>query len=95
MKSNLGEPVQLTRPAHLDMNNPLTEYNTRNIFPEKSYIKFGGETIPRPFSLKSKIEHISGSIALIFIQFAFIVCQVEGYRNILKVSCRPLAFTSV
>ena len=50
MKSNLGEPVQLTRPAHLDMNNPLTEYNTRNIFPEKSYTKFGGETIPRPFS---------------------------------------------
>ena len=24
----------------------------------------------------------------------FIVCQVEGYRNILKLRCRPLAFTS-
>ena len=23
-----------------------------------------------------------------------IVCQVEGYQNILKLSCRPLAFTS-
>ena len=31
-----------------------------------------------------------GSIALSFIQFVFIVCQVKGYRNILKLSCRPL-----
>ena len=28
------------------------------------------------------------------IQFVFIICQVEGYQNILKLSCRPLAFTS-
>ena len=28
----------------------LTEYNMRNIFPEKLYQKRGGETIPRPFS---------------------------------------------
>ena len=26
--------------------------------------------------------------------FVFIVCQVEGYRNVLKLSCRPFAFTS-
>ena len=26
------------------------EYNMRNIFMEKSYIKYGGETIPRAFS---------------------------------------------
>ena len=26
-------------------------------------------------------------------QFVFIVCQVRDYRNILKLSCRPLAFT--
>ena len=26
-------------------------------------------------------------------QFVFIAWQVEGYRNILKLSCRPLAFT--
>ena len=30
--------------------NQLTEYNMRNIFPEKLYQKRGGETIPRPFS---------------------------------------------
>ena len=48
---------------------------------------------PDPF-LKNKIEHTSGSIVQSFIQFVFIVCQVDGYRNILKLSCMPLAFTS-
>ena len=41
----------------------LTEYNMRNIFLEKSYTKYGGETIPRPYSKKSKLsislDHIS------------------------------------
>ena len=32
--------------------------------------------------LKIKIEHIS------------VVCQVEGFRNLLERSCKPLAFTS-
>ena len=32
----------------------LIEYNMRNIFLEKSCKKCGGETIPRPFSKKSK-----------------------------------------
>ena len=45
----------------------------KSIFHEKSYTKYGGETIPRPFCKKSKL-----SISL------FIVCQAEGYRNILK-----------
>ena len=27
----------------------LVEYNMRNIFVEKSYTKYAGETIPRPF----------------------------------------------
>ena len=34
----------------------LIEYNMRNIFLEKSYTKCGGETIPRPFSEKSKLN---------------------------------------
>ena len=33
----------------------LIEYNIRNIFPEKSYTKYGGETSPRPFSGKLKL----------------------------------------
>ena len=32
--------------------------------------------------------------SLSFIQFVFIVCQDDGYRNIFKLSRRPLAFTS-
>ena len=34
--------------------------------------------VPDPF-LKIKIEDISGSIVDGFIQFVFIVCQIEGY----------------
>ena len=34
----------------------LIQYNIRNIFLEKSYTKCGGETIPRPFSEKSKLS---------------------------------------
>ena len=32
------------------------EYNMRNIFVEKSYTKYGGEIISRPFSKKSKLS---------------------------------------
>ena len=32
----------------------LTEYNMTDTFLEKSYTKCGGETIPRPFSEKSR-----------------------------------------
>ena len=35
---------------------PLIENNLRNIFLEKSYKKCGGESIPRPFSKKSKLR---------------------------------------
>ena len=34
----------------------LLEYNMGNIFLEKSYPKCGEETIPRPFSKKSKLS---------------------------------------
>ena len=32
------------------------EYNVRNLFLEKSYTEYGGKTIPRPFSKKSKLS---------------------------------------
>ena len=38
-----------------------------------------------------KIGHISELIS--FIQFVFIVSQAKGYQNMLKQSCRLLAFT--
>ena len=34
----------------------LIEYILRNIFLEKSYTKYGGETIPRPFYKKLKLS---------------------------------------
>ena len=34
----------------------LIEYNMIDIFIELSYTKYGGETIPRPFSKKSKLS---------------------------------------
>ena len=36
----------------------LIEYNMRNIFVEKSYTKWGGETIARLFSKKSKLSYL-------------------------------------
>ena len=72
----------------------LIECNIRNIFLQKLFTKCDGETSLRPFSKKIKIEHISGSIVNSFIQFAVVVWQVDGQQNILKLSCRRLAFTS-
>ena len=61
----------------------LMECNMRNIFLEKSCTKCGGETSPRLFSEKLKL---SISVDQSFIKFAFIARQVEGYRNITKLS---------
>ena len=38
----------------------LIDYNMRKIFLKKSYTKFGGKTIPRPFPEKLKVKNISG-----------------------------------
>ena len=37
-------------------NNWPAKFNMRNIFLEKSYLKCGRETIPRPFSKKLKLS---------------------------------------
>ena len=66
----------------------------RNIFLEKSFKKCGGETSPRPFSEKLKLAISLDQRSKGFVQFVFIVWQGEGYQNILKLSCRTLAFTS-
>ena len=71
----------------------LIEYNIENTFIEKTNTKGDRAAIPRPIFKKSKIEHISESIIWSFTKFVFIVCQVEGYQNRLKLSCRPLPFT--
>ena len=52
----------------------LIEYNMRNIFLEKSYTKSGRETIPRPFSRKSKLtkslDQYSKVLYILFLLFA-------------------------
>ena len=73
----------------------LIEYNMRNIFLKKSCIKWvWWRNYTQTLFWKTKIEGISGLTASTFIQFVFILCQVEGYRNMLKLSGRPLTFTS-
>ena len=72
----------------------LIECNVRNIFLEKPDIKCGGETSPQTLFWKIKIVHISDSTVQSFTQFVFIVWQIEGYWNTLKLTCRPLDFNS-
>ena len=69
----------------------LVEYNMRNIFLEKSYTKWGRETIPRPFSKNLKL-YISVDQKSKVLYSLFLLYQVEGYRNILKLSCRILFY---
>ena len=71
----------------------LIEYNIKNIFLEKSYTKCGRETIPRPFSKKSKLSLTLDQHFKVYI-FGLIVCQVKDYWKRLKLSCRPFTFTS-
>ena len=61
----------------------LIECNMRNIFLEKSYTKSVGETSPRPFYGKLKSSISLDQYSKVLCSF-FIVCQVEGYQNILK-----------
>ena len=66
----------------------LLKYNMRNIFLEKSYTKLAENAVPDVFLRKKiKIEHISVK----FYSFFLLHVQVEGYRNILQLRCRPLA----
>ena len=68
----------------------LIEYNMRNTFLEKSYIKCGWETIQKLFFFfffKFKIEHISVLTSLFSL-------YAEDYWNLLKLTCKSFALTS-
>ena len=58
----------------------LIEFNTRNIFLEKSYTKRGRETFPSPLSKKSKLSISLDQYSKVLC-FVLIVCQVEDYRK--------------
>ena len=60
----------------------------------ESYTKYAMRNYSKILFPKIKFKHISGSIGYRFIQFFKIVCQVDNYRNILKLNWRPLAFIS-
>ena len=65
----------------------VIEYNMINIYHEKTYIKYGDNTSPRPFSRKSKLSVFPDQQSKSFIQFVFI-------NFVFIVRCRPLALTS-
>ena len=71
----------------------LVEYNMRSVFLEKSYTKYGEETSPRPFSGRLKL-----SIALDqqpkVLHSLFLFNPNLRAIEILRLSYRPLAFTS-
>ena len=71
----------------------LIEYNIKNIFLERSYTKCGWKTIPRLFPKNWKLSISLNQWPIVLYSF-FIVCQVKGYQSILKLSWRPLGFTS-
>ena len=66
----------------------------RNIFFEKWYAKCGREISPRPLSKKTKsripLDQQSKVLCGLFLLYA----QADSYRNILKRTCRLLAFIS-
>ena len=66
----------------------------RNIFLEKLLQNVLEKLFPDSFLKEQNWELILWINSLKFYHFVFIVCQVESYRNILKLSCRLLAFTS-
>ena len=70
----------------------LIECNMKNIFLEKSYTKCGGETSPRPFSEKLKLSISLDQQSKVLYSLFLLYVQVEGCRNILKLSCRPTCF---
>ena len=61
----------------------LTEYNMRNTFLEKSYTKCVEETIPRPFSKKSKWNLSLNLQSKFLYSLLLLYAKVEGYGNIL------------
>ena len=74
----------------------------RNIFLEKSYAKYGKVTIPTSFSKKSKLGislDQQPNVCILLVYFLYTVYfhympSCVSYLNILRLSCRPLAFTS-
>ena len=91
MKSQPGKQTQCTYyiAQYFKKRNQAIKFGQliyniiRHIFLEKLCTNGGGETIPRPFSKKSKLILSLDQQSKILRSF-FIVCQVIDYQNILK-----------
>ena len=68
--------------------------NMINIFLEKSYTKCGGETIPKTFTEKSKFSISLDQLSKVLYCLFLLHVQAQGYRDVMTLRCRPLAFTS-
>ena len=72
----------------------LIGYIMRNTFLEKSYTKYGEETSPLRFSRKSKFSIFLNQQSKVSSSLFLLYVQVRGYRNIMKLRCRPLVSAS-
>ena len=59
------------------------EYHMRNIFLKQSYMKYGGEASPRPFSKEPKLSNLY-SLFLLHVKAEIWKRDFEGYQNISK-----------
>ena len=60
----------------------LIKHNPRNVFLENSFTKCDGETIPKPFSKKSKLSISLDQQSEVFYSFILLYVQVEGYQGV-------------
>ena len=72
----------------------LIECNMRNIFLEKSYSKYGGQTSPRYFLKKLKLSIYPNQQSKVLHSLFLLYVKVEGYKTILKLRSKPFALTS-
>ena len=72
----------------------LMENNKRKIFLKKCYTKCDRETIPKPFSNKSKLSISLGDQCKFLYSLFSLYIQVKSYQNIFKPNCGPLDFSS-
>ena len=72
----------------------VIEYDMKNIFLPKLFTKSGGETSPRPFHKKAKLNRFLDQQAKrLYSQFLVYVI-VENHQNILKIRYWSFAFIS-
>ena len=70
----------------------LIEYNTRNIFIEKLYTKYGGEASPRSFHKNQNWTYLWTNSLKCYKVCFYCMFKSKIYQNIFKRKCQTLAF---